>query len=87
MSRIARQVLGAAAVAIALVSCTSTLPSAANRDYKSRAVTRTEGGVRVSTAVLSADESAAIYGVPLAKKTIQAVWIEIENREDRAYYL
>ena len=56
-------------------------------DYKSRAVTRTEGGVRVSTAVLSADESATVYGVPLARRSIQPVWIEVENREDRAYYL
>ena len=62
-------------------------PPAANQDYKSRAVTRTEGGVRVSTAVLSADESATVYGVPLADKSIQPVWIEVENREDRAYYL
>ena len=87
MRRIARRVLAAAAVAIALVACTSMPPPAANQDYKSRAVTRTEGGVRVSTAVLSADESATVYGVPLADKSIQPVWIEVENREDRAYYL
>jgi hypothetical protein len=87
MSRIARRVLGAAAVAIALVACASTPPPAVNQGYKSRAVTRTEGGVRVSTAVLSADESATVYGVSLAKKSIQPVWIEVENREDRAYYL
>ena len=61
--------------------------AAASLDYKSRAVTRTEGGVRVSTAVLSADESATVYGVPLADESIQPVWIEVENREDRAYYL
>jgi hypothetical protein len=87
MRRIARRVLGAAAVAMALFACTSMPPPAANQDYKSRAVTRTEGGVRVSTAVLSADESATVYGVPLAGKSIQPVWIEVENREDRAYYL
>ena len=86
MSRIVGQVLGAAFAALALVGCTST-PPATNLDYKSRAVTRTEGDVRVSTAVLSADESAAVYGVPLARRSIQPVWIEVENREDRAYYL
>ena len=43
--------------------------------------------MRVSTAVLSADESVTVYGVPLAQKSIQPVWIEVENREDRAYYL
>ena len=50
-------------------------------------MTRAEGGVRVSTAVLSADESAAVYGVPLATRAIQPVWIEVENREEQAYYL
>ncbi len=84
MSRTVSKVLGA--VALALVGCTST-PPATSLDYKSRAATRMEGGVRVSTAVLSADESATVYGVPLATRTIQPVWIEVENREDRAYYL
>jgi hypothetical protein len=76
-------------VLVALAGCASTLPEwpSAGRDYKGRAVTRTDGGVRVSTAVLSAEESAAVYGVPLAKRAIQPVWIEVENREDHAYYL
>ncbi len=50
-------------------------------------MTRADGGVRVSTAVLSAEESAAVYGVPLATRAIQPVWIEVENRDDRAYFL
>jgi hypothetical protein len=87
MSRIVRRVLEAAAVAATLACCTSTPPPAADQAYKSRAVTRTEGGLRVSSAVLSADESATVYGVPLAKRLIQPVWIEVENREDHAYYL
>jgi hypothetical protein len=41
----------------------------------------------VSTSVLSADESLALYGVPLAKKGIQPVWIEVENRDAVAYWL
>jgi hypothetical protein len=86
MSRISGRILGVAVVAVTLVACTS-MPPAANLDYKSRAVTRTEGGVRVSTTVLSADESVSVYGVPLADRSIQPVWIEVENREDRSYYL
>ena len=50
-------------------------------------MTRTDGGVRVATAVLSANESASAYGVPLASRSIQPVWIEVENRENSAYYL
>ncbi len=86
MSRFVSQVLGAIAAALVLVHCSST-PPANSLDYQSRATTRSEGGVRVSTAVLSADESAAVYGVPLATRSIQPVWVEIENRENRGYYL
>ena len=84
MSRIVSQALGA--IALALVGCSST-PPATSLDYKSRAATRMEGDLRVSAAVLSADESTTVYGVPLATRSIQPVWIEVENREDRAYYL
>lgn len=79
--------LAAAALAAALAGCAAPPPPAATPDYRSRAVSRTEGGLRVATAVLSADESAALYGVPLASKGIQPVWITVENREDRPYYL
>lgn len=55
--------------------------------YLSRAVSRAEGNLRVSTVVLSDDESKAVYGVPLADQKIQPVWIEVENHDDRAYWL
>lgn len=56
-------------------------------DYKSRATPRSNGGVVVSASVLSADESRDVYGVPLAKKGIQPVWVEVENGDDIAYWL
>ena len=56
-------------------------------NYKKRASTRSDGVVRVSTSVLSAEESIAVYGAPLAKKGIQPVWVEIENRDKIAYWL
>ena len=62
-------------------------PFTGRLDYKGRAVTQTEGELRVSTAVLSADESTAVYGIQLAKRGIQPVWIEVENREKQVYYL
>ena len=55
--------------------------------FRSRALSRSDGGVRVSTSVLSAAESLAVYGVPLAKKGIQPVWIEVENLDAVAYWL
>jgi len=79
--------VSAVATALALAGCSSAPPPAADLHYKSRAVTRIEGGIRVSTAVLSADESASVYGVPLADASIQPVWIEVENSETHPYYL
>jgi len=63
------------------------VPEAHKLDYKNRAVSRSEGGVRVTTSVLSAEESRSVYGVPLATHGIQPVWIEIENHDDTAYWL
>lgn len=50
-------------------------------------ITRSNGGLTVSTSVLSDIESEAVYGVPLAEKGIQPVWIVVENRDDIAYWL
>jgi len=72
---------GAGCASVARQSDTSEL------DYKSRATSQSDGGVRVSTSVLSADESLSLYGVPLATKGIQPVWIQVENRDDLAYWL
>ncbi len=87
--RIGTRIARAALAAAVLVGCASAPPEPGTdaTDYKSRVATRTDGGVRVSAVALSADESAAVYGVPLAKLRIQPVWIEVENREDRAYFL
>lgn len=43
--------------------------------------------VRVRVAVLSADESKRAFGVPLARKGIQPVWVEVENRTEMPYWL
>lgn len=64
-----------------------TQPDARSLDYEERAVSHREDGVRVSTSVLSDEESLAVYGVPLATRQIQPVWIEVENNDDVAYWL
>ena len=86
--RTARILPVAALFTAILFGCASPQqPSTNQSDYKSRAVTRTEGGLRVSAATLSAEESAVVYGAPLASQRIQPVWIEVENRDDRPYFL
>jgi hypothetical protein len=49
--------------------------------FKDRAQTKVDGGVRVTAAVLSAEESKEVFGVDLYKKFIQPIWFEVENRE------
>jgi hypothetical protein len=84
-----KSALATLAIALTLAGCASTgiWTEADTKDYKERLQTRTDGGVRVSTSVLSASESEAIYGVPLADKGIQPVWIEVENHDDTPYWL
>ena len=48
--------------------------------FRERAQTQVVDGIRVTAAVPDADESRELFGVPLYKKRIQPVWIEIENR-------
>ena len=88
-TRLAMRALAIALVAGTFGGCAAVmLPQrTAESDYKSRAVTRSDGKLRVSTAVLSADESAVVYGIALAKQGIQPVWIEVENRDQQGYFL
>lgn len=43
---------------------------------------RQEGDVEIKVAALSAHESSRFFGVPLARRGIQPVWLEISNRGD-----
>ena len=61
--------------------------SSSHAPYVARAQSGTQGQVRVSAAALSADESAAAYGSPLADKLIQPVWIQVENNDNVPYWL
>jgi len=87
--RMIRTTLIIVVIVLAIAGCATKGPltEAEKLDYKSRAVTRSDGAVLVSASVLSADESRDVYGVPLEKKGIQPVWIEVENGDDIAYWM
>lgn len=53
---------------------------------RERAESVAEEGIRVSATIPSNDESRLIFGVDLAEKQIQPVWIEIENETNRLLY-
>jgi hypothetical protein len=50
-----------------------------------RTQTQTRGDVTVTVAVPSAEEAAAVFGVPLTRRSIQPVWVRIENSDDAEY--
>jgi len=54
--------------------------------FRSRAQTKTEGNVRVTAAVPSAEESRQLFGVKTYDHGVQPVWLEIENRNPEPVY-
>ena len=56
---------------------TSNDPSAAS--VLTRKITQEQEGIRVSTAVPDAGETAELFGLSLYEKGVQPVWIEVEN--------
>jgi hypothetical protein len=65
-----------------MLGCASFQPRPVEEvDFKGRAQTKVDAGVRVTAAVLSAEESKEVFGVDLYKKSIQPIWFEVENRE------
>ncbi len=54
--------------------------------FLERAATQTRDDIRVTVAVPSDDESSRLFGVSLATKGIQPVWLQVENGTDRPYW-
>jgi len=77
-----------AQIAAALAGCASFVPShVENPAFERHAVTKEKSNVRVTVAVLTAQESQDYFGVPLESKEIQAVWLKVENRNDYNLYI
>jgi len=53
--------------------------------FMERTQTQGQGEVTVTVAVPSAEEAAAIFGIPLERREIQPVWVRVENRDDAEY--
>ena len=63
------------------LACTASFQPRPMQDvlFQERAQTKSQGNFRVTAAVLSAQESEAVFGFPLYKRGIQPVWLEVEN--------
>ena len=55
--------------------------------FMERSQSKIDDEVRVTVAVLSAEESRQLFGVNLAGKDIQPVWIRVQNSDTTAYWL
>jgi hypothetical protein len=79
---------GVVVATLLLASCSSYRPRPPGDPvFRARAETRTDGAVTVSVAVLGAKESKQYFGVDLASKGIQPVWLQIDNQGDTPLYL
>jgi len=78
------------AATLALQACATThfhAPQGNPQPFLSRALANVQShdGVNVAMAVLREDESEAVFGLPLAKRGVQPVWLKIENTSATAY--
>jgi hypothetical protein len=55
--------------------------------FMERSQSKVDGEVRVTVAVLGAEESRQLFGVNLAGRDIQPVWVRVQNSDTTAYWL
>lgn len=68
-----------------LVAACASFPTPAGIEegtLRARADGMDEDGIRIAAALLTPDEQDAVFGVDLASKGIEPVWLEIENTRD-----
>jgi len=78
---------GVLLLVLLLGGCATAPRQSESLDYRARAETQSDRGVRVSAVALSPEETQNSFTLPLAKKGIQPVWVEIENQENKGFYL
>lgn len=77
----------ATTISLAAGGCAKPPPDPASRDvFEARALTQQQGQVTVRAAVLGDDESNRFFGVSLADKGMQAVWLGVRNDSTGTLY-
>ena len=83
MKNAARVIVFIAVLGAVFSGCRTFSPTPMNEvGFEQRAETRTEEGVTVSVAILTAEEAKAAFDCKLYKKKIQPVWLQITNTTD-----
>ena len=71
-----------------LSSCATYHPVAVDEvSFKQHSQTQIDGNVKVTASVLTQQEGAQIFGIDLAQRWVQAVWVEIENGDSHNYWM
>lgn len=74
--------------ALTLAACASFKPQPLDSvPFQQRLLTEENAQLEVSVAVLTPKEATAVFGVDLAAKDIQPVWINIRNKDNKPYTL
>jgi hypothetical protein len=82
-----RRPLAGAAVSL-IAACASYQPkSLETLAFRERVQVKSEAGVEVSAAALSPEESRDAFGIDLAGKGIQPVWLRVANRSDEQLWM
>ena len=81
--------LASLALVFALAGCATWQAPAkvSDSELRSRSVSATSQGVRVSAAVLSAADTRSMFGTELAGAQVQPVWVEIQNGTSQLKWL
>ena len=80
-------ILSLAVVGLIVSGCATTTPPPVDPlAYKNRTKSSSSGDVTVTVAVPTIAEAQAIYGVELASKRIQPVWMEVRNESADTYW-
>jgi hypothetical protein len=75
-------------IALGTVGCASFSPRPIEEvPFRERAKVEEAGDLRVTAAVPTLAEAEALYGVDLASKHMQPVWVEVANGSDETYWL
>lgn len=88
MKRLRRALLVALLLPLLGGACAKFRPhSSRDAEFHQRVQTQEQGKLKVSVAALSDKESKYYFGVPLAKKRIQPVWLKVVNDDVKPYWL
>jgi hypothetical protein len=81
--------LATLALVLALAGCATWQAPAgvSDSELRSRSVSATSEGVRVSAAVLSAADTRSMFGTELTGAQVQPVWVEIQNSTSQLKWL